>query len=188
MTLDRGESLICCACCVRLHARMARTALIIIVSEAEEAVGAIRLRNDRSAALGVPAHITILFPFADSRDLEEDALAELFAAKPAFDFTLDRLERWSNGSVWLHPDPSLPFEELTATVVRRWPHHLPYAGTVDTVIPHLTVSETPIDLELDLPIASHAHEITLIEEQPDENWAVRKTFALGEPCGTERHS
>ena len=45
-----------------------RTALIVEVPEAEPAVGALRLEHDRSAARGVPAHITILFPFADAAE------------------------------------------------------------------------------------------------------------------------
>ena len=97
-----------------------RTALIVVVPEAERAIGALRLRHDRSAALGVPAHITVLFPFVTSSRIDEDALAHVFAPFAAFDFALDRVERWDDGIVWLHPEPSQPFEELTAAVWKRW--------------------------------------------------------------------
>src|SRR5689334_8297219 len=63
-----------------------RTALIITVPEAEEAVGALRLEHDSSAALGVPAHITILFPFAPPERVDETALASLFATCAPFEF------------------------------------------------------------------------------------------------------
>ena len=160
---------------------MARTALIVCVLEAEAVVGEIRLVRDRSSSLGVPAHVTVLFPFADSDDIDEDALAELFATYPAFDFVLDRIERWDNGIVWLHPEPSALFQELTSAVCRRWPDYPPYGGTTDVVIPHVTVSETPIELELDLPIAAQVCEVTLIQEQTDGNWATRQVFRLGGP-------
>jgi hypothetical protein len=156
-----------------------RTALIVEVPEAEPAVGELRLQHDSSAALGVPAHITILFPFADAAAVDEDALADLFSRFPAFDFRLDRVERFEDGIVWLHPDPTLPFVDLTAAVAGRWPDHPPYEGAHDEPIPHLTVSETPIDLDVELPIASRAHEVTLIEEdEATGRWTRRRSFPL----------
>jgi hypothetical protein len=157
---------------------MARTALIVVVPEAEPFVGAIRLAHDWSAARGVPAHVTVLFPFVDSREIDEVELKAFFASQPSFDFSLDRVERFDAGVVWLHPEPSQPFELLTAAVWRRWPDYPPYEGTHQTVIPHLTVSETPIELELDGPIASRASEVTLIEEQADGRWTTRRAFPL----------
>ena len=158
---------------------MPRTALIIEVPEAEPRVGELRLQHDRSAARGVPAHITILFPFVDGADIDEEALAELFAKFPAFDFELDRVERFDDGIVWLRPEPLARFADLTAAVWQRWPDHPPYEGAHDEPIPHLTVSEEPIDLSLQLPIAARAREVTLIEEAPDGRWAARRRFPLG---------
>jgi hypothetical protein len=157
-----------------------RTALIVEVPEAEPVVGELRLQHDRSAALGVPAHITILFPFADAAAVDEDALAQLFGRFPAFDFTLDRIERFDTGIVWLHPEPSFRFVDLTAAIAERWPEHPPYEGEFDEPIPHLTVSETPIDFQPALPIAARAHEVTLIEEDESTGrWSRRRSFPLG---------
>jgi len=157
-----------------------RTALIVEVPEAEPVVGELRLQHDRSAALGVPAHITILFPFADAAAVDEDALAQLFGRFPAFDFTLDRVERFDTGIVWLHPEPSFRFVDLTAAIAERWPEHPPYEGEFDEPIPHLTVSETPIDFQPALPIAARAHEVTLIEEDESTGrWSRRRSFPLG---------
>jgi hypothetical protein len=157
-----------------------RTALIVPVPEAEPSVGALRLVHDSSAARGAPAHITILFPFLPPDQLDEAALSELFERFPAFDFALDRVERFDDGHIWLHPDPSWRFADLTAAVWQRWPTHPPYDGGFDEVIPHLTVSETPLDLALALPIACRAHEVVLIEEdEPGGNWTTRARFGLG---------
>ena len=147
--------------------------------EAEYAVGALRLEYDSSAAAGVPAHVTILFPYAPPDKIDEAALAELFASFRAFDFVLDRLERFEEGGVWLHPDPSPPFADLTTAVWRRWPEYPPYEGAWSEPIPHLTVSETPIDVQVDLPIDCRAREVTLIEEDDEGRWAERGRFPLG---------
>jgi hypothetical protein len=157
---------------------MPRTALIAEVREAEAAVGALRLAHDSSAVLGVPAHVTILFPFADAAQVDEPAIAQLVASFPAFDFELDRVERFENGLVWLHPEPSAPFAELTAAVWRRWPAYPPYEGAHEVVIPHLTVSEDAIEVDIPLPIKASARAVTLIEQAADGRWAVRRVFPL----------
>jgi 2'-5' RNA ligase len=157
---------------------MPRTALIVVIPEAEPAVGALRLEHDWSAPLGVPAHITILFPFADSDEVDEQAIAEVTASFPAFAFELDRVGRFEGGPVWLHPEPSEPFVALTAAVWRRFPDYPPYEGAHDVVVPHLTVSYEPIEFQVELPIHATAHEVTLIEEATDGRWAVRRVFPL----------
>jgi hypothetical protein len=158
---------------------MPRTALIVPVPEAEPQIGELRLAHDPSAARGVPAHVTILFPFLDTAELDEAAVADLISHFPAFDFELDRVERFYGGLVWLHPEPSLRFADLTSAVWQRWPDHPPYEGEFDEVIPHLTVSETPIEVNVQLPIASRAHEVTLIEQDESTgNWSLRRRFAL----------
>ena len=143
---------------------MPRTALIVPVPEAEPQVGELRLAHDPSAALGAPAHVTILVPFLDTAVLDEAAIADLISGFPAFDFELDRVERFPDGGTWLRPVPSQPFVDLTAAVWQRWPECPPYEGAFDEVIPHLTLSRTAIDVELQLPIVARAREITLLEE------------------------
>ena len=152
---------------------------MIAVPEAEAAVGAIRLAHDWSAARGVPAHVTLLFPFAPPDEADEAALRDLFSRFSSFDFTLDRIERFDEGAVWLHPEPSWRFADLTAAIQQRWPRYPPYEGIHDEVIPHLTVSDEPLQLDVALPIACRAREVQLIEEQADGQWTTRARFPLG---------
>jgi hypothetical protein len=155
------------------------TALIVAVPEAEEAVGALRLEHDSSAAKGAPAHITVLFPFLPPDEIDPAALREVFAAHAEFDFSLDRVARFDEGAVWLHPEPSEPFAELTRSVWARWPDHPPYEGIHEEVIPHLTVSETPVEVDFALPIRARVREVTLLEEEePGGRWISRGCFAL----------
>ena len=156
-----------------------RTALIVAVPEAEEAVGAYRLAHDSSGALGVPAHITVLFPFVASDAVDEAAIAEVVAQTSGFAFRLDAVEGWDDGVVWLHPEPSEPFRALTHAVWRRWPEHPPYEGAHDDVIPHLTVSNEHIEVSIELPIDAHADHVVLIEEDDRGYWRERGRFPLG---------
>ena len=56
---------------------MARSALVVLVPEAEPLVAELRLVHDRMAARGVPAHVTVLHPF---KPVVDDATAGLVAA------------------------------------------------------------------------------------------------------------
>lgn len=147
---------------------MPRTALIVPVREA----GAYYV-----GAPGVPAHVTILFPFVDGAEVDEAAVRDLISRFPAFDFELDRVERFENGPPWLHPDPSGPFVDLTAAVFERWPDQPPYEGAFDEVIPHVTITREDVGP----PIRCRATEVWLIEEQGEEPgaaWATRLQIPL----------
>ena len=150
--------------------------------EAEAAVAELRLQHDSSAALGVPAHLTILFPFVDAAEVDEDAIAEVVAAHEAFDFELASVETFDDGHVYLAPTRPERFVALTDAVWRRWPDHPPYEGAFETVVPHLTVSDRPIECAVELPIRARADAVTLIEEQADGRWLSRRRFAL--PAGS----
>jgi 2'-5' RNA ligase len=157
-----------------------RTALIIVVPEAEPAVAELRLVHDWSAALGVPAHVTILFPFAPSESVEEDALADLVAMHSRFAFELASVEHFGEDVTYLAPVPAEPFAALTRAVTARWPSYPPYEGAVDEVIPHLTVGECRLDFDPPLPIACFAADVVLLEEEePAGRWRLRRRFPLG---------
>ncbi len=150
-----------------------------MVPEAEPAVGAYRLAHDSAAVLGAPAHITVLFPFLAPEAIDETAIGELVARHPRFTFRLDSLEQFDAGAVWLRPEPSAPFRALTSAVWARWPDHPPYEGAHRDVIPHLTISNQHIEVEIALPIESLAHEVLLIEEDELRQWGARARFPLG---------
>lgn len=165
-----------------------RSALIVAVAEAEPLVARFRLRYD-NASLGVPAHVTLLFPFVPAAELDEalfGELRELFVAQPAFSFALVGVSRFPEVA-WLAPEPAEPFRRLTDLIRRRYPSYPPYEGIHDEVIPHLTVAkgDETIQDELDaalaphLPIVAEVREVMLLEEQPDGHWRTRERFPLG---------
>src|SRR5258708_19301675 len=57
--------------------RAGDTALIVAVPEAELVVGGWRTAFDSAAAGGIPAHITVLYPFLKRDQIDAGALAEL---------------------------------------------------------------------------------------------------------------
>lgn len=122
---------------------MAESAFAVNVPEAEPYVGSLRERLDPSAKLGVPAHVTLLYPFLpperiDAAVLGSAALA-LASASP-FKFRLARIGRFP-GVAYLAPEPAAPFIALTTSLVRRFPTHLPYEGRHEAIVPHLTVAQ-----------------------------------------------
>jgi 2'-5' RNA ligase len=165
-----------------------RSALIVAVPEAEPLVDEWRLRYD-NASLGVPAHVTLVFPFMPAGDLGDalfGELRELFAAQPAFTVVFSRVARFTEVA-WLAPEPAEPFRLLTELILRRYPGYPPYEGIHDEVIPHLTVAvgggtlpdRVEAALTPHLPIAADVCEIVLLEEQPDGHWRTRERFPLG---------
>jgi 2'-5' RNA ligase len=154
--------------------------LVIAVPEAEPHVAALRLVHDSSAALGVPAHVTILFPFAPPESVDEEALAGLVASHSAFAFELASVEHFGEDVTYLAPVPADPFSVLTRAVAARWPDYPPYEGVHDEVVPHLTVGEARLELAPPLPISCEAREVLLLEEEPGGHWRLRRRFPLGE--------
>ena len=118
------------------------SAVIVAVPEAEPVVGTLRADLDRAAGWGVPAHVTVLYPFLPPDRIDDRALTALAAAirtVPAFDLVLPRTAWFDDSVLWLAPEPDQPFRALTAAVWARFPDYPPYGGGHADVIPHLTV-------------------------------------------------
>ena len=167
---------------------MPRTALIVAVPEAEPLVGEWRAKHDWSAQHGVPAHITLLFPFVPVEHLDEELLDDLrnvFAVQRAFTYRLPRVARFPEVA-WLASDPAEPFKELIALIASRYPDYPPYEGIHDEVVPHLTVAEGGSELQdkieaaltPHLPIEAEAREVILLVEDEAGYWHTGSRFPL----------
>jgi hypothetical protein len=120
------------------------SAVIVAVPEAEDAVSSWRARLDPAAGWGVPAHITVLYPFVPVAELDSvvlRSLAEVVADVPAFTCTLAGVRWFGSTVLWLYPDPAEPFRRLTELLWRRFPQCSPYGGRHAELIPHLTVGD-----------------------------------------------
>ena len=165
------------------------SALLIAVPEVEPIVAALRATHDPSAAHGVPAHVTLLYPFIPREELTpavSERVAEALFASGVGPYVA-RFERTARfpGLLYLEPAPRSAFEALIASLVEAFPDHPPYAGAFDAIVPHLTVADDE-DADLDaidarvragLPVASEVREVTLMGEG-DAGWEPLEIFPL----------
>jgi 2'-5' RNA ligase len=152
-----------------------------------------RRQWDWAAGAGVPAHVTIVFPFLPVTRLSPEvrlSLAAIAKLHEPFDVRFDRVGRFPN-VVYLAPEPSAPFLSLTEAVVARFPDHPPYEGAFDEIVPHLTVAESPSapldqiaeDAERHLPFTRRVASIEVLVEASDAHWHSRWRIPLGVRLG-----
>jgi 2'-5' RNA ligase len=171
-----------------------QTAVIVPVGPAEAVVAGHRRRLDVAASLGVPAHITVLYPFVAPAAVDDDVLdrlAAVFGASSPFDCTFARCGWFGEDVLWLAPDPGHEFRRLTDAVVERFPDYKPYGGEHDELIPHLTVGESgrgtahdlraaEAEVSRKLPITAHIEHALLVAGtgQPD-SWHTLAELPFG---------
>lgn len=149
--------------------RPTRSAVIAAIPAAEPVVGPHRAWLDQAAGWGVPAHVTVLYPFLSPDAIDErtlDALAAAAASVPAFDCRFECTGWFGADVLWLQPDPAEPFRRLTAAVWAAFPSCPPYAGAHDGSAPHLTVAEQAIAERNGAPGALVVIESQVIEGLP----------------------
>ena len=163
--------------------------MLVEVPPAEPVVGAWRRRYTYDAPRGIPAHVTLLFPFVPAERLTaetEERLATLIGETQAFDVTFARSARWP-ALLYLEPEPATPFSALTEALAAAWPDHPPYEGVHDEVIPHLTVAESgdesllegiAAEIEPQLPLELRVHEAQLYVEDGAGRWHEQRRFRL----------
>lgn len=149
----------------------------------------LRKRWDRAAGLGVPAHITVLFPFLHPADLTVDVrreLATIAARHEPFRVRFDRVGRWPS-VVFLAPEPADPFARLTQEIARRFPGYPPYGGAFDEVVPHLTIAENAAaphdeiaaEAARALPFEHAVTSLAVLVETGDGRWRGHWRLPLG---------
>ena len=167
--------------------RSADSTLIVPVPSVERVLAEVLGQPPQQATSGIPAHITVLFPFAPADALEpalEAAVGEVVAGFAPFRFRLVDVGTFPS-VLYLAPEPAEPFRELTHALWSRWPQFPPYGGAYDEVVPHLTVAtgRQPPDvierLQRLLPLEAHAAEVWLLTQEPDSRWALRRRYPLG---------
>jgi 2'-5' RNA ligase len=161
-----------------------------LLPEAEPVVGRWRTDLDPSAGAGMPAHVTVLFPWLPVdrlHDGELGALGEIVSGVPSFDVALTEFGRFPR-TLWLAPRPADPFVRLTLEIERRWPETPAYAGRFPSIVPHLSIGDAVdpdalahvvADVAPQLPIEGHIAELVLMTRDEDGRWERHSTYALG---------
>ena len=168
------------------------SALVVLVPQAEALVGPFRDLYDPSAMAGVPAHITLLYPFRPPEEIDEgvrESLRACFESFASFSFSLSASRRFP-GVLYLAPDSDEPFRQLTSALWRRYPETPPYGGKWPNIVPHLTVAQVADPAALDrvasefahashrrLPITGRTTGVALMDNRSGR-WVVRTVFGL----------
>jgi 2'-5' RNA ligase len=170
-----------------------RRSAIVAPVRLPPALEAIRLDHVDNARLGVPAHVTLLFPFVPPPGIDADVLARAAAAvrrTPGFDVEFREVEAWApdptpEGVLWLPPTPAEPFRAMTDDLVAAFQDYLPYEGIHDDVIPHLTLANVRLHaVEVEgarshLPFGQRLEAAALLVESPLGRWRVARRLLLG---------
>jgi 2'-5' RNA ligase len=166
--------------------------LVIPVPETEPLVRRWREKLDPGCILGVPAHITVLFPFVRPRDAGAEVIATLESYFSRFDpieLVFESVGWFGDKVAYLDPIPDLVFRRITRGLVKLFPMYLPYEGKHGESTPHLTIGDgAPLNLlqEAARNVASHlpckasADRVWLMAGGTDPgSWTLRHEFALG---------
>jgi 2'-5' RNA ligase len=144
-----------------------------------------RVRHVPNAALGVPAHITLIYPFVPADRLDaavRSRVARALVSQQPFTFRLSAVRRWP-ATLYMAVDPAAPFEGLVRSLVAEFPDHPPYAGAFPYV-PHVTLAEGEGSTLGELvapPLPAGRHRVTrvlLIAQDQEGRWRLKWTFAL----------
>lgn len=177
-----------------------RTALLVVCPAVEPVVRHHRRRYDAAARVGVPAHVTVLYPFvapAEVTRVVRERAAAVAAATAPFDLVLRRTAWFDETVVYLAPEDPDPLVALTAAVTAAFPGHPPYQGRHPQTVPHLTVAHhqpRPVLREVEravLPVLPVHQPVTAIElwtgprptTHGQARWRRLETFPL---AGTAR--
>lgn len=173
-----------------LSGRELRTGLIVEVPAAEALVDRHRQRMDPMARLGVPAHITVLFPFVPTTYIDETVttVVESVAAKhDRFSFELSHVGWFGDEVLWLAPTATDQFVRLTRALCEEFPAYQPYGGQFTDLVPHLTVADrapaeamhrAELQIRDELPISCEAGSVVLMSEQATGRWSRSASYPL----------
>lgn len=164
-----------------------QTGVIIPVPEAQPLLAAVAERYPEAVRSGVPAHLSLLYPFLPADALDEhvlDELRKIFAGQVPTPVKFAACYR-SGGFVALRPEPVEGVGALAGAVQSRWPDVVPYEGLHDAD-PHVTVAlhtteQRAADIERDLvpewvPLSAELREAWLVVF--DGQWQLRSRFSF----------
>jgi 2'-5' RNA ligase len=144
------------------------------IPDAEPTVAELRDRLDANAGLGIPAHVTVIYPFVPAGSVSQ--------------FRLDRVGWFGEDVVWLGPHDPRPFRVLTERVFAEFPDYPPFEGRFADVVPHLTVGHGHPVAELraaeeairpHLPIEGTVTTVSLMTSGPAGRWRRTGRWTVG---------
>ena len=170
------------------------SAILIKVPQVESLVGRHRRDLDPSAKWGVPAHVTLLYPFLPPSEIDANVLGRIatcVSGRRAFEVQFARTKWFGEEVLWLAPEPDLSFRRLTAALFAAFPETPPYGGTIFDPTPHLTVADGAMVDQMreveslviaELPIWAFFDSVSVMVGSPEPaSWMTLVEFPLNSP-------
>jgi 2'-5' RNA ligase len=171
---------------------MDETAVVIVLDDARPQLEPVRAEfHAREVAIGIPLHVTLLYPFAPPDHVDEEALEEFFAGYDAFTLTLRGLATWPL-VVYAIPEPRERLLAMMQALFEKYPEYPPYEGEIAEPEPHATLSELEPGESLEaiaagiraeteslFPLTCEIRDVALLEEYEPDRWRERRRFPLG---------
>ncbi len=170
---------------------MLQSVILIPIPSADPVIGEWRKKYDHVALHGIPAHITLLFPFKESSQITQEIIKKLegiFLKVKQFPFTLDRINTFPN-VIFLDPNPRDEFIKLIEAIVHIFPENSPYEGKYSSINPHATIAQISDiektdslkkqieeDISINFPIQCLAKEAWLMIEDEKGEWHIQSKF------------
>jgi 2'-5' RNA ligase len=163
------------------------TALVLVVT-LPPSLEALRRRSIADGAHGLPAHLTLLYPFAEEAQLDSgvlDVVAGIAARHRIPRLTLGEGRRFPD-TLYASVEPDAPLRALHEELAAAFPT-LPLYGGAFAFIPHVSIVEGPAAADAAafedpawaaLPVTQDVDAIDLITGR-DGRWATRYRFPLG---------
>jgi 2'-5' RNA ligase len=169
---------------IRCTSGMAETALVVLFPELEPLVGEFRRLHTHDGWRDMPAHATLVYPFADDTDVASllPAIERELGAFAPFEVSVRATGRFPE-LLYLRPDPPEPFVEMTEALTRAFPEFPPYGGAFDEIVPHITVAGGDsklldrIEASLDVDVRVRVERAWLVHDTA-EGWRRHTAFPL----------
>jgi 2'-5' RNA ligase len=162
------------------------------VPEADAVVSRRQRGWTAAGAEGMPAHVTLLIPFADSTVVDERLADVREALRPfrPFECTFEEVAYFERPRryVYLRPEPREILVAMIEALVARFPEFPPYDGEVEGIVPHLSVAAADdeaalraigAELEPALPIRAQVREVSVVEHVQGAGWREHTSLPLG---------
>jgi 2'-5' RNA ligase len=165
---------------------------VIVRVTLPDALDRLRLRFVRDADLGVPAHVTLLYPFVEAAALSTEirAIIESIASRhPSFTFELSGPFQWPD-TVYAAVGPEERLLAIHRELAAAFPGYPIYGRPGFQLIPHVTIADSRYvddpavvadSAWSDLPVARSVNGLEVIAEGTDQQWRTVWTVPLGAP-------
>jgi hypothetical protein len=169
-----------------------KSAVVIPFLEIGDVVDPWRQQLDPAKVRGIPAHVTVLFPFVDPAGLSQEVLNILHDCLlefSSFKVTFDSTGWFEDRVVYLQPKPAHKFQIMSERLQDAFPSCLPYGGKFAKPIPHLTLGDgAPLEslreaeaaVCANFPIETEASEAWLMSGgMGPDSWSLRQRIPFG---------